>query len=114
MGKKRDGCSKKTERERKRAVLLNTRSFFILWVAAGLARPATAATAATATAAATFIDWIDLAAPPVTKQGRGKVLFLIGRNSCSDTQQIPKRWRHQHSEILSRHDMCVLDKTSDL
>ena len=32
-------------------------------MAAGLARPATAA--ATATTAATFIDWIDLAAPPV-------------------------------------------------
>ena len=35
-------------------------------MAAGLARPAAAAATATATAAATFIDWIDLAAPPVT------------------------------------------------
>ncbi len=35
-------------------------------MAAGLARPATAAAATTATTAATFIDSIDLAAPPVT------------------------------------------------
>ena len=41
---------------------------FIRWVAAGLTRPATAAAAATATAAATFIDWIDLAAPPVIRE----------------------------------------------
>ncbi len=36
-----------------------------MWVAAGLARPTAAATKTTAAAAATFIDWIDLAAPPV-------------------------------------------------
>ncbi len=65
MGK-RDSCSKKTERERKRALLRHTRIFSILWVAAGLARSATAAAATTATAAATFLDWIDLAAPLVT------------------------------------------------
>ena len=61
MGKK-DGCSKKLKKREKRAVLLHTRTFFIQWVAAGLARPATAV----ATTAATFIDWIDLAAPPVS------------------------------------------------
>ncbi len=38
--------------------------FSCLWVTSGLARPAAAAT--TTTAAAAFIDWIDLAAPPVT------------------------------------------------
>ena len=54
------------EREKK-AVLRHTHSFFILWVAGGLARPATAAATVTATAAAIFIEWIDLAAPPVTK-----------------------------------------------
>ncbi len=57
---------KKWKKEKKRAVLFLSCSLFIRWVAAGLARPATAAAAATGTTAATFIDWIDLAAPPVT------------------------------------------------
>ncbi len=56
---------KKTEKEKKRAVLCLSGSLFIQWVSAGLARPATTAAATAATAAATFIDWIDLAAPPV-------------------------------------------------
>ena len=65
MGEKRWLLQKKLKSERKRAVLSHTRSFFIWWVAAGLARPPPPAAAATATTAATFIDWIDLAAPPV-------------------------------------------------
>ncbi len=64
MGKK-GMAAQKTEKERKRGVLCLSCSLFIQWVAAALARPATAAAAATATAAATFIDWVDLAAPPV-------------------------------------------------
>ncbi len=82
MGK-RDSCSKKNWKREKRAVLRHTHSFSILWVAAGLARPATAAAAATATAAATFIAWIDLAAPPVN------IFFL----------RLPENWnRHQQTQ----------------
>ena len=73
MGKRRWLIQENLKREKKRAVLLNARSFFIQWVAAGLARPATAA--ATTTTAATFIDWIDLAAPPVTCNRVCLVLF---------------------------------------
>ncbi len=55
-------------------------------MAAGLARPATAAATTTATTAATFIDWIDLAAPPdsllqpIVKfaKVRGEITFLKG------------------------------------
>ncbi len=63
-GKKEMIASKKTEREKELFCATHTVLSY-LRVAAGLARPATAA-AATATAAATFIDWINLAAPPVT------------------------------------------------
>ncbi len=69
MGKK-GWLLKKLKKREKRAVLCLSCFLFIRWVAAGLARPATAAAAATATAAATFIDWIDLAAPPVRMQAR--------------------------------------------
>ena len=55
----------KTEKERKKSCFAPHAHFF-QWVAAGLARPATAAATTTATTAATFIDWIDLAAPPVS------------------------------------------------
>ncbi len=65
MGKK-DMAAQKMKKEKKRAFFFLSCSLFLRWVAAGLARPATAAAAATGTTAATFIDWIDLAAPPVT------------------------------------------------
>ncbi len=67
-------AQKNRKRERKRAFLRHPLNFFIWWVAAGLGRPATAA--ATSTTAATFFDWIDLPAPPVTTTMYGTTLVL--------------------------------------
>ncbi len=57
-------AQKKLKKREKRAVLCLSCSLFIRWVSAGLATTATTAAAATATA--TFIDWINLAVPPIT------------------------------------------------
>ncbi len=101
MGKKR-WLLKKTEKKSCFGPLMQfVHTVGIQWVAAGLVTPPPAAAAATATAAATFIDWIDLAAPPVTwwvrRQTKKRLVLCKFPISQTREKRIPSlrssKWR---------------------